>query len=92
MKKNLGWSIVLLGVLVFGGLAAAQGPVANISAQKHPDLAEAQQHIIQAYQKVKEAQTANKEELGGHAEKAADLLVQADRELKAAAEYADHRK
>jgi hypothetical protein len=75
MKKNLGWSIVLLSVSVFGGLATAQGPVANISAQKHPDLAEAQHHIIQAHEKVKEAQTANKEELGGHAEKAADLLV-----------------
>jgi hypothetical protein len=92
MKKNPAWSIILLGLLVFGGLAAAQGPVANISAQKHPDLAEAQMHIILAYQKAKEAQTANKEALGGHAEKAADLLVQADRELKAAAEYADHRK
>jgi hypothetical protein len=92
MKKNLLWCGVLVGALAFGGLALGQKPVANIDAKKHPNLAEGQQHIIQAYQRIEEARTDNKEELGGHAEKANQLLVQADQELKLAAEYADHRK
>ena len=46
----------------------------------------------QAYDKAVEAQKANKDELGGHAEKAKQHLVEADQELKLAAEYADHRK
>jgi hypothetical protein len=92
MKKNLLWCGVLVGALVFGGLALAQKPVENIDPNKHPNLASGQQHIIQAYQRIDDARTANKEELGGHAEKALQLLVQADHELKLGAEYADHRK
>jgi hypothetical protein len=70
----------------------AQRPAANIDPNKHPNLAEAQHHIQAAYEKAEEAQKANKDELGGHAEKAKQHLVEADQELKLAAEYADHRK
>jgi len=70
----------------------AQRPVTNIDPNKHPNLAEAQHFIQQAFDKAGEAQKANKDELGGHAEKAKDHLVAADQELKLAAEYADHRK
>jgi hypothetical protein len=41
---------------------------------------------------IDEAQKENKDELGGHAQKAKDLIDAADRELKVAAEFADHRK
>jgi hypothetical protein len=92
MKKKLLWSGVLGAALVFAGLAVAQRPVANIDAKRHPNLAAAQQHIIEAYQNTEEARGINKDELGGHAERAIGLLVQADQELKQAAEYADHRK
>jgi hypothetical protein len=91
-RKNLFLASVLAGVLVCGGAVLAQAPGMTIDANKHPNLAEAQHHIQQAYQKIDEAQHVNKEELGGHAEKAKDLLQQADRELKAAAEFADHRR
>jgi F0F1-type ATP synthase membrane subunit b/b' len=84
----------LSGALAVGltlvGVAFAQRPVTDIDPSRHANLAEAQQHVVQAYNKVVEAQKANKDELGGHAEKAIELLDQANRELKAAAEFADH--
>lgn len=92
MTKKLLCSSLLLGALFFGGLAIAQRPVANIDAKRHPYLAESQQHLIQAYQAAEQARNQNKDELGGHAEKAISLLTQADQELKQAAEFADHRK
>jgi len=33
-----------------------------------------------------------KDKLGGHAEKAKELLAEANREIKAAADFADHAK
>jgi F0F1-type ATP synthase membrane subunit b/b' len=76
--------------LTFVGLAFAQRPVTDINPSRHSNLAAAQEHVVQAYDKVVEAQKENKDELGGHAEKAIELLDQANRELKAAAEFADH--
>jgi hypothetical protein len=90
--RNLVLSTLLGGVLMCGGVVLAQAPTLNIDPNKHGNLAEAQHHIQQAYQKIDEAQQANKDQLGGHAEKAKELLGDADRELKAAAEYADHHK
>jgi F0F1-type ATP synthase membrane subunit b/b' len=90
--KNIVLGSMLAGVLVFGGLALAQGPVVNIDSHRHPNLAEAQHHLQQAFGKIDEAQKENKDELGGHAQKAKDLIDAADRELKQAAEFADHRK
>lgn len=79
--------------LTFVGLAFAQRPVTDIDRNRHGNLAAAQEHVVQAYNTVVDAQKANKEELGGHAEKAIELLDQANRELKAAAEFADqHHK
>jgi hypothetical protein len=90
--KNIVLGSMLAGALVFGGLALAQGPVVNINPSRHANLAEAQHHLQQAYGKIDEAQRENKDELGGHAAKAKDLIDAADRELKLAAEFADHRK
>lgn len=68
---------------------AFAAPVENVSAKKHPNLAAAQHLATQAYDKVVAAQKANEFDLGGHAAKAKDLLEQATRELKAAAETAN---
>jgi hypothetical protein len=89
-RKNLLLSSILAGALVCGGVVLAQAPGVDIDPARHSNLAEAQRHIQQAYQKIDEAQQANRDELGGHAAKAKDLLLQANRELKEAAEYADH--
>jgi hypothetical protein len=91
-SRNLVLGCILGGALVFGGFALAQGPALNIDPHRHANLAEAQHHLQQAYGKIDEAQRENKDELGGHAAKAKDLIDAADRELKAAAEFADHRK
>jgi hypothetical protein len=85
-------SAILTAALVFAGVAIAQRPGVDIDPHRNANLAEAQQHIQQAYAKIEDAQAANKDQLGGHAAKAKDLLVQASRELKAAAEYADHHR
>lgn len=80
---------ILTAALVFAGVAIAQRPGVDIGS-RHTNLAEAQQHIQQAYDKIEEAQKDNRDQLGGHAAKAEQLLVESSRELKAAADYADH--
>jgi len=80
---------VTLGLMLMG-IAFAQAPETDISPTRHPDLAEAQHHVVQAYGKIVESQKANKDQLGGHAEKAIQLVEQPNHELKEAAEYADH--
>lgn len=91
-KKSLLLSSVFCAGLICGGALFAQKPVTNIDPNRHPNLAEAQKHLQEAWGKTEEAQKDNKEELGGHAEKAKEHIEAADQELKAAAEYADHHK
>lgn len=68
------------------GFVFAQKPVKNVSPKKHPNLAAAQRLSAQAYDKIIAAQKANGWDLGGHVQKAKDLLEQVKRELKQAAE------
>jgi hypothetical protein len=89
-KKNVLLGTVFTVGLICGGALMAQMPAENIDPHKHPNLAEAQHHIQQAWAKVDEAQQANKEQLGGHGSKAKEHLEAADRELKEAAEFANH--
>ena len=51
------------------GVGFAQRPETNIDPARHPNLAEAQHHILQAFEKIDEAQRTNNDQLGGHAEK-----------------------
>ena len=85
---------VLLGsagaVLLCAGMLFAQNPPArNISLEKHGNLAAAQRLCDQAFQRITAAQQANEWDLNGHAAKAKNLLDQASRELKLAAEAAN---
>ena len=81
---------VTLGVaLVCAGLVVAQKPVDNVSGKKHPNLAAAQRLSTEAFEKVSAAQQANEWDMDGHAAKAKELLEQANRELKQAAEAAN---
>jgi hypothetical protein len=59
-------------------------PVVNIG-NRHGNLRAAQQYIVSAYQRVEQAQAANDGQLGGHAQRAKELLTQADAELRLAA-------
>jgi hypothetical protein len=84
----------LLGLsLVTAGITIAQGPPErNVSGARHPNLAAAQRLTDQAFNKIVAAQQANEWDMDGHAQKAKDLLDQANRELKAAAEAANHNR
>jgi hypothetical protein len=68
----------------------AQGPVVNIGT-RHGNLQAAQQYIVAAFQRIDDAQRANHGQLGGHAQRAKDLLAQADEELRLAADVANER-
>jgi hypothetical protein len=84
-KLLLGAPALLLTVA-----AMAAPPVDNISSSKHPNLAAAQRLSTEAYEKIASAQSANEWDMDGHAARAKDLLDQVNRELKAAAEAANH--
>lgn len=80
---------VVSGSLLCAGLLVAQKPPRNISPRRHPNLAAAQRFLDQAFQKITAAQEANEFDMNGHAAKAKELLQQADKELKEAAEAAN---
>ena len=84
--------IVSLGFSLFvAATALAQRPPENVSAKKHPNIAEAQRFVEQAFNKITAAQQANEWDMNGHAAKAKGLLDQANAELKLAAEAANHK-
>jgi hypothetical protein len=83
--------------LTYGALATivgcaqmifAQAPVVNIGS-RHGNLRAAQSYIVQAFQKLDLAQQDNRYRLGGHAGKAKELLIQADKEIRMAADEAN---
>ncbi|HXX99399.1 MAG TPA: hypothetical protein VEI54_00670 [Candidatus Limnocylindrales bacterium] len=94
MRKISYPALVLVVGLTLIGVAVAQRPETDIDPHRHSNLAAAQRHIVEAYEKVKEAQRSNNDDLGGHGERAIELLNRASRELKEAAEYVDrnHRE
>ena len=94
MKKNLMLGSMLGAMLLCGSFGTSQAthlPRENVSGRKHPNLAAAQRLSQEAYDKVVAAQAANEYDLGGHAQKAKELLDQVNRELKMAAEDANHK-
>jgi hypothetical protein len=82
---------ILVGSMMGGVLFAGGMAVGQISPERHPNLSAAHDFIGQAIQKIDAAQAASKERLGGHGERAKELLRQADHELMQAALYTDHR-
>jgi len=91
--KKLVSSVILCGALLGGAaLVAAKEPAQNVSAKKHPNIAAAQKLVVQAFDKISAAQKANEFDLGGHAQKAKDLLDQVNQELKLAAETSNENK
>ncbi|WP_449426970.1 hypothetical protein [Rhodanobacter umsongensis] len=82
--------IVLVAGLALAATAAfAAPPVRDVSAHRHPNIAAAQRLTDQAFKRITDAQQANEWDMDGHAAKAKDLLDQASRELKMAAETAN---
>jgi len=88
MRTFFRTSIIALAVAAPLGLALAD----KAAIKKHPNLLAAQKLATQAFEKLEAAQKANEYDLGGHAQKAKDLLKQANDEIKAAAEVAEENK
>jgi len=88
-RKWITGSLLALSLAVTGIVIAQGPPERNVSAARHPNIAAAQRLCDQAYNKIVAAQQANEWDMDGHAQKAKDLLDQANRELKAAAEAAN---
>jgi len=91
MIKTRVVTAVLTFLLAVVGVVLAQ-PRDNVSKGRHPNLAAAQRLSQQAWEKVVAAQEANEFDLGGHAQKAKNLLDEANKELKLAAETANRNK
>jgi hypothetical protein len=79
------WVMLSVGLLCAGMSTHAQQPAQNISPARHANLAGAQEAIQQAHNLIVRAQAVNQGQLGGHGERAKELLRQAADELKAAA-------
>jgi hypothetical protein len=86
--KNLGRKSTIFLILASAVMVFAQQPVVNIGS-RHGNLRAAQQYIASAYQRIDQAQRANDGQLGGHAQRAKDLLMQADEELRLAADVSN---
>jgi len=73
------------------GVLVAQGPEQDVG-RRHPNLMAAQRLVGQAFDRLVAAQQANEWDMNGHAQKAKDLLDEANREIKLAAETANRHE
>lgn len=90
MKRNRLLGVVLvLALLCTGFVFAQKKPAQNVSPKRHPNLAAAQRLTAQAFQRITDAQNANEWDLAGHAQKAKQLLDEANQELKKSAEISN---
>jgi len=76
------WQVVALSVVISSTTLAVEW-------KKHPHLAKAAEQIQHAKQQLLEANDLKKTEFGGHRARAVELLNQAEREIQAAAAYAE---
>lgn len=64
-------------------------PQLDVDPARHGNLAAAQQLVLNAYNRVSDAQVANDYQLGGHAARAKQLLSEASAEIAMSAEVAN---
>lgn len=92
-SKLMACLVALFMVASLGTLCAAvKDPVQNISDEKHPNLATAQDLLQKAFDEMTLAQKANEGNLGGNAAKAKALIGQASQDLKRAAKASNKNK
>lgn len=86
-------ALTLLGSLALCyAVAGAQAPAVTVDPQRHGNLAAAQEGVAAAYARMTEAQHDNDAHLGGHAQRAKELLTQANQEIALAAQQADEHE
>jgi hypothetical protein len=83
--RNIVFGIVAIGLLFVGVSVFSQ----QVSADRHPNLAAAQDFIQRAIEKIAAAQKANDYDMKGHAAKAKQLLEEAYHEIWLAAQAAN---
>ena len=88
--KRIAYAVMIVGMALSATNAMAQSRV-QVNPRRNPNIAQAQALINQAYQYILAAQRQNEFDMGGHAERAKELLDQANVELKRAAITANHR-
>ena len=81
--------VLVLALLCTGLMFAQKKPAQNVGPKRHPNLAAAQRLTSQAFQRITDAQNANEWDLAGHAQKAKQLLDEANEELKKSAEISN---
>jgi hypothetical protein len=93
MKFRLMFVGAVLGASLTVGCAtiAQDAPMVDIG-NRHGNLRNAQEHIVDAWQLVSNAQYDNNSRLGGHAARAKELLSQANEELRLAADVANEHR
>jgi hypothetical protein len=91
-KKSVLINTMLGAALFCTCVTVAQEPVLNIDRARHPNLAEAQHLVAQANSYIITAQKDNRYDMHGHAQKARELLVQVNEELKRSAEDANEHR
>ena len=94
-KRNIWISAFALAVVLICGTvlyAQMNPPVVNIDPHRHGNMAAAQSSIVEAYQRLNRAERENDDQLGGHAQKAKEFLVQADEEIRLAANVANRNR
>jgi hypothetical protein len=72
-------------LLLTGTPLFAQKAVDAVDPVRYPTIAAAQKLCADAIHKINAAQRTHERDMGGHAQKAKDLLVQASEELRLAA-------
>ncbi len=87
MKTSLLSLTLALGLLPAAALA--QEPVVNVIEARHQYLEDAQQFSRKAYDQLTNAQKYNHYDMKGHAERAKQLLVQVNQEIRAATDAAN---
>ena len=86
--KSFAIAGILTAAICATTIAIAQEPPQNVDPKRHANLAAAQSLVVQAWGKIGAAQKVNDADMAGHAQKAKDLLVEVNMELKLAAEAA----
>jgi hypothetical protein len=74
------------------GRKSERPPIDGYAGHRHGNLAAAQVDIVQAFQRISDAQHANDGQLGGHAQRAKELLSEANGELRLAADVANEHQ
>lgn len=92
MKTSRSKLALLAAVAAVAACAvSAQVPMQNIDPERHGNLAAAQRLVVDAFERLSDAQVANHYRLGGHVGRAKDLLRQANEEIRLAADAANWR-